>query len=99
MTTTETISATESLVDNWFAYVNRDDDGLKVFLLYKSNIDTKWYTRSCGAQDCLFNNSTDWDTWQDEDFPHCLMSSDEENSFHSAIRKGSYTLENEKYFA
>ena len=70
-----------------FAYINRDDGELKVFLLYKSNTDMKWNALSCGIQNCLFN-STDFESWQTEGFPHDLMSSSDENSFQSAIRKG-----------
>ena len=82
-----TISANDSLVDNMFAYINRVDDELKVVLLYKSESDTKWSAKSCGVQDCLFDNTADWDSWKIEDVPEGVMSADEEDSFESAIRK------------
>ena len=82
-----TISANDSLVDNMFAYINRVDDELKVVLLYKSESDTKWSAKSCGVQDCLFDNTADWDSWKVEDVPEGVMSADEEDSFESAIRK------------
>ena len=87
LTDSLTITASGSLVDNMFAYIHRVDDELKVFLLYKSESDTKWSARSCGEKDCLFHNNTDWDSWKVEDFPEGLISSDDENSFDSAIRK------------
>ena len=82
-----TITASGSLVDNMFAYIHRVDDELKVVLLYKSESDTKWNARSCGEKDCLFDNNAVWDSWKVEDFPEGLISSDDENSFDSAIRK------------
>ena len=82
-----TIGASGALVDNMFSYINRDDDELKVFLLYKNYTDMNWNAMSCGIQNCLFN-STDLDSWQDEDFPNDLISSSDENSFQSAIRQG-----------
>ena len=82
-----TISASGSLVDNMFAYIHRVHDELKVVLLYKSESDTKWSAKSCGVQDCLFDNTADWDSWKVEDFPEGVMSVEEENSFESAIRK------------
>ena len=82
-----TISASGSLVDNMFAYIHRVDDELKVVLLYKGESDTKWSAKSCGVQDCLFDNTADWDSWEVEDFPEGVMSTEEENSFVSAIRK------------
>ena len=81
------ITASGSLVDNMFAYIHRVDDELKVFLLYKSESDTKWSARSCGEKDCLFDNNAHWDSWKVEEFPEGLISSDDENSFDSAIRK------------
>lgn len=86
LTDSLTITASGSLVDNMFAYIHRVDDELKVVLLYKSESDTKWNARSCGEK-CLFDNTGDWDSWKAEDFPEGLISSDDENSFDSAIRK------------
>ena len=82
-----TISASGSLVDNMFAYIHRVDDELKVVLLYKGESDTKWSAKSCGVQDCLFDNTADWNSWKVEDFQEGVMSADEDNSFESAIRK------------
>ena len=86
LTNSLAITASGSLVDNMFAYIHRVDDELKVVLLYKSESDTKWNARSCGEK-CLFDNTGDWDSWKAEDFPEGLISSDDENSFDSAIRK------------
>ena len=87
LTDSLTITASGSLVDNMFAYIHRVDDELKVVLLYKIESDTKWSARSCGEKDCLFDSNAVWDAWKVKDFPEGLISSDDKNSFDSAIRK------------